>query len=272
MNTSDCRACLDGSTQDMATYADGSLTGGDLARDTLTLPTAPSESDAIPGFVFGCGHDNTGFFGTEDGLIGLGRRSVSLSSQAAGRYGGPVFSYCLPSLSSGAGYLALGVCGAAGERVVHGDGAQPRPAVAVLRPARRRHGRRAGGEGPSGENARQLGHPAHQPPRQHVRRGLVGVRVPDGEVQVQEGARAAIPLQLHRPRRSAGAGGGPRVIQISDSANRAPCVKRFTWIFSFAAITMQRGLDGHNCCVTGCKAKNPLYAFVRKELKRRTCT
>jgi len=48
---------------------------------------------------------------------------VSLSSQAAGRYGGPVFSYCLPSLSSGAGYLALGVGGAAGERVVHGDGA-----------------------------------------------------------------------------------------------------------------------------------------------------
>ncbi|XP_039795656.1 aspartyl protease family protein At5g10770-like [Panicum virgatum] len=84
-------------------YADGSQTDGDLARDTLTL----TPSDAIRGFVFGCGHQNSGFFGTEDGLIGLGRKSVSLSSQAAGRYG-PGFSYCLPSLSSGTGYLALG--------------------------------------------------------------------------------------------------------------------------------------------------------------------
>ena len=84
-------------------YADGSQTDGDLARDTLTL----TPSDAIRGFVFGCGHQNSGFFGTEDGLLGLGRKSVSLSSQAAGRYG-PGFSYCLPSLSSGTGYLALG--------------------------------------------------------------------------------------------------------------------------------------------------------------------
>ncbi|CAL5087740.1 unnamed protein product [Urochloa decumbens] len=89
-------------------YADGSVTVGDLARDTLSLPTA-AEPDAIPGFVFGCGHehDNTGSFGKEDGLIGLGRKSVSLSSQAASRYGRG-FSYCLPSLSSGAGYLSLG--------------------------------------------------------------------------------------------------------------------------------------------------------------------
>ena len=84
-------------------YADGSQTDGDLARDTLTL----TPSDAIRGFVFGCGHRNSGFFGTEDGLLGLGRKGVSLSSQAAGRYG-PGFSYCLPSLSSGTGYLALG--------------------------------------------------------------------------------------------------------------------------------------------------------------------
>ncbi|CAN6224868.1 unnamed protein product [Urochloa humidicola] len=93
-------------------YADGSVTDGGLARDTLTLPAA-AEADAIPGFVFGCGHDNAGNFGTEDGLIGLGRKSVSLYSQAAGRYGGPGFSYCLPSSSSGAGYLSLGVGAAA---------------------------------------------------------------------------------------------------------------------------------------------------------------
>jgi hypothetical protein len=86
---------------------------------------ASSESDAIPGFVFGCGHDNTGFFGTEDGLISLGHRSVLLSLQVAGRYSGPMFSYYLPSLSSGTRYLALGVGCAVGEHVVHGDGAQP---------------------------------------------------------------------------------------------------------------------------------------------------
>jgi hypothetical protein len=90
-------------------YADESVTDGELARDTLTLATP---ADTIPGFVFGCGRENTGTFGTEDGLIGLGRKGVSLASQAAGRYG-PGFSYCLPSLSSGTGYLALGGSGAA---------------------------------------------------------------------------------------------------------------------------------------------------------------
>ncbi|CAN6196379.1 unnamed protein product [Urochloa humidicola] len=92
------------------TYADGSVTNGDLGRDTLTLPAAAA--DAIPGFVFGCGHDNAGNFGTEDGLIGLGRKSVSLYSQAASRYGRG-FSYCLPSSSSGTGYLAIGGAAAA---------------------------------------------------------------------------------------------------------------------------------------------------------------
>ncbi|CAN6204815.1 unnamed protein product [Urochloa humidicola] len=97
-------------------YADGSVAAGELARDTLTLPLPPAESsDAIPGFVFGCGHNNSGLFGTEDGLIGLGRKSVSLSSQEASwRYGyNPGFSYCLPSMSSGAGYLSLGGAAAA---------------------------------------------------------------------------------------------------------------------------------------------------------------
>ncbi|KAF8781021.1 hypothetical protein HU200_000990 [Digitaria exilis] len=87
-----------------AVYADGSQIDGVLARDTLTLTTSPS--DTIPGFVFGCGHNNSGFFGTEDGLIGLGRKSLSLSSQAASARSssyGPSFSYCLPSLSSGEG-------------------------------------------------------------------------------------------------------------------------------------------------------------------------
>ncbi|CAM0951946.1 unnamed protein product [Alopecurus aequalis] len=85
-------------------YGDQSQTDGDLARDTLTLGTP---SDTLPGFVFGCGDKDTGLFGEADGLVGLGREKVSLSSQAAGKYGAG-FSYCLPSSSSAAGYLSLG--------------------------------------------------------------------------------------------------------------------------------------------------------------------
>ncbi|TVU09987.1 hypothetical protein EJB05_43488, partial [Eragrostis curvula] len=84
-------------------YGDQSQTDGNLARDTLTL--APSE--ALTGFVFGCGDDDSGLFGKADGLVGLGRAKVSLASQAAAKYGAG-FSYCLPSSSSATGYLSLG--------------------------------------------------------------------------------------------------------------------------------------------------------------------
>ncbi|KAM3258270.1 hypothetical protein ACQJBY_050176 [Aegilops geniculata] len=84
-------------------YGDQSQTDGALARDTLTL----TPSDALPGFVFGCGEQDTGLFGRADGLVGLGREKVSLSSQAASKYGAG-FSYCLPSSPSAAGYLSLG--------------------------------------------------------------------------------------------------------------------------------------------------------------------
>uniref|UniRef100_A0ACD5Y407 Uncharacterized protein n=1 Tax=Avena sativa TaxID=4498 RepID=A0ACD5Y407_AVESA len=85
-------------------YGDQSQTDGDLARDTLTLGTP---SDTLPGFVFGCGDKDTGLFGKADGLVGLGREKVSLSSQAAAKFGAG-FSYCLPSSPSGVGYLSLG--------------------------------------------------------------------------------------------------------------------------------------------------------------------
>ncbi|CAN6204816.1 unnamed protein product [Urochloa humidicola] len=88
-------------------YGDDSQTDGDLARDTLTL--APSDV-TVPGFVFGCGHTNTGVFGELDGLLGLDRYAASLPSQAAASLGGAVgFSYCLPSTSSSVGYLSLGL-------------------------------------------------------------------------------------------------------------------------------------------------------------------
>ncbi|KAM0910464.1 hypothetical protein ACQ4PT_014138 [Festuca glaucescens] len=85
-------------------YGDQSQTDGDLARDTLTLGTP---SDTLPGFVFGCGDKETGLFGKTDGLVGLGREKVSLSSQAAAKFGA-AFSYCLPSSPSGVGYLSFG--------------------------------------------------------------------------------------------------------------------------------------------------------------------
>lgn len=93
-------------------YGDQSQTDGVLARDTLTL----GRSDTIPGFVFGCGDDDSGLFGRADGLFGLGRAGVSLASQAAVKYGAG-FSYCLPSTSSSAtGYLSLGPAAPANAR------------------------------------------------------------------------------------------------------------------------------------------------------------
>ncbi|KAI0501716.1 hypothetical protein KFK09_016661 [Dendrobium nobile] len=83
-------------------YADYSSTNGSFIQDTLTF-----SSDIIQNFRFGCGHNNTGYFGQTDGLLGLGRGVVSIISQTAQLYGN-VFSYCLPSGSDEIGYLELG--------------------------------------------------------------------------------------------------------------------------------------------------------------------
>ncbi|KAL6596620.1 hypothetical protein ACP70R_047263 [Stipagrostis hirtigluma subsp. patula] len=84
-------------------YGDGSSTSGALSHDTLTL----TSSRTLPGFAFGCGQTNLGPFGTVDGLIGLGRGELSLSSQAAASFGA-AFSYCLPSSNSTQGFLSIG--------------------------------------------------------------------------------------------------------------------------------------------------------------------
>ncbi|KAK8963401.1 Protein ASPARTIC PROTEASE IN GUARD CELL 2 [Platanthera guangdongensis] len=88
-------------------YGDNSQTQGSLVSDTLTLA-----ADSIPNFRYGCGHENSGLFGKSDGLLGLGRDSVSIVSQTAQRYN-KAFSYCLPSKSSYAGFLQLGAGGGA---------------------------------------------------------------------------------------------------------------------------------------------------------------
>ncbi|CAA0810894.1 Eukaryotic aspartyl protease family protein [Striga hermonthica] len=60
------------------TYGDGSYSRGDLAKDDLVLG-----SNKFPGFVFGCGRENNGLFGSASGLIGLGRSELSLVSQTS---------------------------------------------------------------------------------------------------------------------------------------------------------------------------------------------
>ncbi|KAG1364264.1 Aspartyl protease family protein [Cocos nucifera] len=84
-------------------YGDNSYTTGFLAQDTLTL----TSSQVMPNFRFGCGENNDGLFGEAAGLLGLGRKKVSIVSQAFQKFGG-VFSYCLPSTSSSTGYLTFG--------------------------------------------------------------------------------------------------------------------------------------------------------------------
>ncbi|XP_037445105.1 aspartyl protease family protein At5g10770-like [Triticum dicoccoides] len=87
-------------------YVDGPSkwsTSGVLSQDTLTV----TSSTKLSGFPFGCGQRNLGKFGYVDGLLGLGRGQLSLSSQADRSFDG-TFSYCLPSDNSTAGYLSIG--------------------------------------------------------------------------------------------------------------------------------------------------------------------
>ncbi|XP_017230432.1 aspartyl protease family protein At5g10770 [Daucus carota subsp. sativus] len=87
-------------------YGDQSFSIGYFAKDTLTL----SPTEVINNFYFGCGENNQGLFGQTAGLIGLARDKLSIVSQTSAKYG-QVFSYCLPSRSSGAGYLTFGKSG-----------------------------------------------------------------------------------------------------------------------------------------------------------------
>ncbi|PIN17998.1 Aspartyl protease [Handroanthus impetiginosus] len=87
----------------LVTYGDGSYTRGELGKDRLILGTTP-----VDDFVFGCGRNNKGLFGSASGLMGLGRSDLSLVSQTSNAFGG-VFSYCLPDSDAAAsGSLVLG--------------------------------------------------------------------------------------------------------------------------------------------------------------------
>ncbi|XVE62389.1 hypothetical protein DITRI_Ditri06bG0114700 [Diplodiscus trichospermus] len=80
-------------------YGDNSFSNGDLAADTLTLPSTTGRPVAFPRTVIGCGHDNDGtFIAKTSGIIGLGGGDVSLISQLGSSIDGK-FSYCLLPIS-----------------------------------------------------------------------------------------------------------------------------------------------------------------------------
>ena len=102
--TDDPEGCGTSSSCDYTvTYGDGSYTFGELGVENLNLGDI-----SVRNFVFGCGRNNKGLFGTTSGVLGLGRSNLSLISQAGDTFGG-VFSYCLPATKAGAsGSLTLG--------------------------------------------------------------------------------------------------------------------------------------------------------------------
>ncbi|KAK9159264.1 hypothetical protein Scep_005838 [Stephania cephalantha] len=75
----------------------------DLADETLTIST----TDIFPNFLFGCGQNNDGLFGTTAGLLGLGHGNLSFVNQSSKKYN-RFFYYCLPIMSSSTGYLTFG--------------------------------------------------------------------------------------------------------------------------------------------------------------------
>ncbi|KAM0946022.1 putative nepenthesin [Dioscorea sansibarensis] len=76
-------------------YGDGSATMGDFSTETLTFRGGAR----LPRVALGCGHDNQGLFVAASGLLGLGRGTLSLPSQAAYRLSRR-FSYCLVDRTS----------------------------------------------------------------------------------------------------------------------------------------------------------------------------
>ncbi|XP_022138043.1 aspartyl protease family protein At5g10770-like isoform X2 [Momordica charantia] len=84
-------------------YGDQSFSVGYFAKETLSL----SSYDVIENFLFGCGQNNRGLFGSAAGLLGLGQDKISIVKQTAQKYG-QIFSYCLPKTASSTGYLTFG--------------------------------------------------------------------------------------------------------------------------------------------------------------------
>ncbi|KAK4755839.1 hypothetical protein SAY87_009596 [Trapa incisa] len=84
-------------------YGDRSFSVGFFGKEKLTI----TPTDTFDGFMFGCGQNNQGLFGSSAGLLGLGRDTLSIVEQTAAKYG-RYFSYCLPSSTASTGYLSFG--------------------------------------------------------------------------------------------------------------------------------------------------------------------
>ncbi|KAI3985354.1 hypothetical protein MKX01_033668 [Papaver californicum] len=82
-------------------YADGSISIGNFARETLTFQSTSGANSAISvtNMAFGCGHNNTGLFSSLGaGLVGLDAGPFSLVSQL-GSIIDNKFSYCLVNVN-----------------------------------------------------------------------------------------------------------------------------------------------------------------------------
>lgn len=102
-----CTTVGSGSCLFNRSYGGDSSFSATLSRDALSLGT-----DVIPSYAFGCIYAVSGGSIPPQGLLGLGRGSLSLLSQSGSLYSG-VFSYCLPSFKSYyfSGSLKLGPVG-----------------------------------------------------------------------------------------------------------------------------------------------------------------
>ncbi|XP_057815442.2 aspartic proteinase nepenthesin-2-like [Cryptomeria japonica] len=81
-------------------YGDESKTQGVLSKETFTMWNSSGKPQSIPGMAFGCSYRTQGDgFSEADGLVGLGRGSLSLISQIGSTVGSK-FSYCLTSYAS----------------------------------------------------------------------------------------------------------------------------------------------------------------------------
>ncbi|KAK6928913.1 Xylanase inhibitor, N-terminal [Dillenia turbinata] len=98
--------CPTGTCSFNMTYG-GSSIAANLSQDTIALAT-----DIVPGYTFGCIQKTSGSSIPPQGLLGLGRGSLSLLAQTNNLYKS-TFSYCLPSFKSPnfSGSLRLGPVG-----------------------------------------------------------------------------------------------------------------------------------------------------------------
>lgn len=79
-------------------YGGNSTTIGVLARETIMVGT--SQSVPIENFLFGCGHENRGFFPHNSaGIIGFSPKEKSFITQLTSKHHGK-FSLCLTTPSS----------------------------------------------------------------------------------------------------------------------------------------------------------------------------